>query len=240
MPIKILDYESWLGKWPLQPFMEKLDELKPQELKGTKRYVLVLMEFRVLISDILSFFRYIGAILKRLNDNTLKCLEPDLTPKRGKEFPFGVISLMNIDLISFVLFARILMDKISPLLSKIVVGGDKPSKNRFNDWRKKIDKYEGNGLEELKKIICNANWFDELKNLRDDYVVHHGLFFHNIVFADSKLGFQLRSQLKKEEVFLSIEKVKEVSQNIFQFLEELNKFLCDKIDLLPIEINKIE
>lgn len=243
MSTKILDYHSWIGKWPLGPFEDKLSKLDPQKLKGSKRYKLVLMGFRALLWDILNFLRYIGFIIKRLNDNFLKCLNPDLTPKRGIEFArtggFGNIWAINVDLISFIFFSRILMDKISRLLFNIVDGGNKPSSKSFQDWRKKIGKYDGEGLGELRKIIENADWFDELKTLRDDYIVHHGFQLAHIAVSENQLGMDLRSSSKEKEVFYTIESIQKLSQKMYEFLEDLNKFLCDNFDLLPIRITKI-
>jgi len=240
MSQKILDYECWLVGSPLGQFLSRLDELRPQALKETKREVLVLTRFRVCIWEITAFSRYLGWILERLSDDFSKFLEPDLTPSHGKTVEFwATIYPVNLDFISFILFARILMDKISSLLHMIVVGEDKPSEISFYDWRKRVGDYEGEGLEELKKIINDADWFDELKDVRDDYIVHHGMLLSpSIGIVGEQIELRFYSHTRKRDVAFTIKKIQKLSDDIHQFLEDLTGFLCDNLDLLPITILK--
>ena len=157
MEYALLDYVSWLfTSSPLGAFLERLRELKPDELKGTKRYKMVLAGFHALVWDVLIFSGHVGWIIRRLDVDISHCLEPDLTPKRGRRLatiPFETFSLLAVDLSSLILFGRILMDKIARLMHNIIVGEAIPSSSDFTDWRSKVDELKGEDLEELRGII---------------------------------------------------------------------------------------
>lgn len=233
MSDSVLDYVSWLGEFPLSPFQEKLDSLIPEELEGTDRYELVLMRFRMLIGDLLVMYRLIGQIIRRLDRDFINLQKKDYTPKSEPEDDmFYVLSLINLDFISYLLFSRILMDKVARLLYS-VTKGERPSINRFVDWKKKISKEQRIVPSELKELIINTPWFDELKDVRDDYVVHNGYALHGISNWDTII---LRSITNNSEIKYDITRIQNMCDDISGFLEKLNNYLCVNFEKLPIKI----
>ena len=174
--------------------------------------------------------------MKRLNEDYQK----NLKDIEDRGFPSGIVQT-NVDSVSLLLFGRILMDKIARLLHDVLRGNKIPSCNRFQDWRKKIKKFEGEGISELKKLVLKANWFEDLKNLRDDYVVHHGFSESSLGTHGNDIGIHLHSYRKRcKDVFVNVEKISELFQEIWLFMSSLNSFLCSSLDLLPIEIHQNE
>lgn len=231
----ILEYVPWLGAWPLRPFQEKLDSLVPDELEGTERYEFVLMRFRSLVWDLLIMYRMIGQVIRRLNRDFINLRNNDHTPKREPEDDlFYVLTLVNLDFTSFILLTRILMDKVARLLYNISKG-DRPSIKRFVDWKRKISKDEVLVPTKLKELIVNTPWFDELKDVRDDYVVHDGYTALGVQNWDTLV---LRSITDSTEIYYNHEKIQKLCDDILDFLKNLNNYLCDNFEILPVEITK--
>lgn len=155
------------------------------------------------------------------------------TPKSEPEDDlFYVLSLVNLDFTSFILLTRILMDKVARLLYNISKG-DRPSIKRFVDWKKKILKDEVIVPPNLKKLIVNTPWFDELKDVRDDYVVHDGYTAYGVKNWNTLI---LRSITDGTEIHYDTTKIQKLCDDIPNFLDNLNNFLCDYFEILPVEI----
>ena len=248
MARKILDYGYWITKFPLDPFVQNVIELRSQreKLKGSKRYYLSQDKFYTIINDISNFWRHIGYIIARLNENLSFYLSSDLTPKTPEElisesFPLDSVNLINVDLISLFLFIRILMDKVARLLHNILYGEKKPSLNRFIKWKEEIGEYKGYKIDQLQKIIKGASWFNELKDLRDHCVVHDGKTSAGVAVRHGReFGVFMQSFSGNKDIFYSLGKIQELIQNSYQFLENLNIFLCDNFKNLPIKTTRAD
>ena len=68
---KILKCPSWVGSFPLNPFLKKLDELKSAE---GKRRIMILTKFRISLYTILITYTMIRYIIQRIDNDLSKNL----------------------------------------------------------------------------------------------------------------------------------------------------------------------
>lgn len=229
-----INWKKWLSS-PMGPFLDKLRTMKPDEVLDTKRYRLVLMKFHVKIWDIISYGNKIGWILKRLDEDVKLIL--DSRKKGALDITFGTLPYASIDIDSFLIFSRILMDKIARILYDIIDCRKKPSETSFHEWRKSIDKYEGEHFEGFRQLLNNADWFTDLKDLRDDYVTHSGISIGGVIL-DGTISFQLVTKLKGKQKIISLDEIITLSEQLYSFLQDFNRILCAHFNILPIKVTK--
>ena len=245
MITKILDHTSWIGSFPLSPFLNKLDELKSAE---GKRRILILTKFRVSLYTILTTYTWIGFIIKRIDDdlyNDLECHKKLQLVSQGvrvtaDELPPSNPFLTNIDIVSLFVFFCILMDDIARFLRLLMRGESTPKTKDFDKFKKTLDNCEGQKLEELNRIIQNTDWYQDLKDLRDHPIVHRGDKNSGIGIHGESIGIYLRYVEKKKikETFISNRDIDGICENVHVFLKGLNEFLCRNFDFLPLEVTK--
>ena len=217
-------YSASPKKFPLADFEQKWIDNR-LHMSGVTSSIRVNL-FGGTLSDLNQFFTYILVILDRLKDGINIWLKSSRLSSINLTF-------INLDFITLLMFCRIFMDKIARFMcQKDIMHGTKIPKHRsFREFKKTLMKYDDNKLEKLQNIINKTNWFEELKELRDDYIVHHGWAINQIMLK----GFVLTSH-RKEEKKISFKYIDELYENIYNFLVDLNNYLCVNIDLLPIEI----
>jgi len=242
---KILEFEHWIGSFPLNPFFQKLNESNSAE---GKRRVLILTKFRVSLFTILITYTWIGFILKRIDNDLyndsefLKKLQ--LASQGAKvtadELPPSNVHLTNIDITSLIIFLNILMDDVTRFLKFLFKGKSTPQTKSFDKLKKTINNFEGQKLEELNRIIQDTDWYKELKDLRDKPIVHKGDKDSAIGRHGKRIGVYLRyvEERKIREKFISNLEIDMICENVYRFLKELNEFLCKNFDLLPLEVIK--
>jgi hypothetical protein len=229
-----IDWKKWMSS-PLAAFLEKLQTVKPREVSNTKRHKFVLTKFHVEVWDIISYGHKIAWILKRLDDDVKIILA---SHKKGiPSYPFGTLQYTSIDLDSFLLFSRILMDKIARILRDIIDDGKGLSGTSFFCWRKNVDKHQGDNFEEFKQLIKKADWFKDLKDLRDDYVAHSGISIGGVIL-DRNISFQLISKNGKQQI-VSLDKMILLSDQLYNFIQDFNELLCKYFNVLPIKVTPI-
>lgn len=231
--------------FPLGSFHSLLRKLDSKEIESDHR-ILVLMKFHISLWNVNFAYSYITSIIMRLNEALGKIFKESEIP----HFLRVPIGLLNLDFISLIIFCSILMDRIAFFLSHLLKGEKKPKKRSYFKFKNDISKFDGDkSFRELTRIINKTTWFKNLHDLRNDYVVHHGQLFHQIGFKPSTIKnewktvpeFQLFSRIKdKRDAYYSIENINVLCENILCFLEKLNEFLCENIDLLPIKITKLK
>lgn len=229
-----INWKRWMSS-PLGAFSEKLQTMKPKEVSNTKRHKFVLMPFHVKVWDIISYGHKIAWILKRLDDDVKIIL--DSHKKDIPDYPFGTLQYTSIDLDSFLLFGRILMDKIARILRDIIDGGKGLSGTSFFTWRENVDKYQGDNFDEFKQIIERAVWFKVLKDLRDDYVTHSGISLGGVIL-DRNISFQLISRNGKQQI-VSLDEIISLSDHLYNFIQDFNELLCKYFNVLPIKVTSI-
>lgn len=243
--MKILDHQPWRGTFPLAPFFQKFYRLK--SAKGKKR-VFMLTDFRASFYTVSVTYTWIGYILDRVDNDLYNCLVFFDILERARprsvsadQLPQFDAHLTTIDVMSLIIFCNILMDDIARFLGFLFWGESKPRTGSFNDLKKTIQNFDGRGMQQLKNIIQNANWFDDLKELRDKPIVHKGEREPSAIKKGQEAGVWLRYVEKGriKERFCSNRTIDNLCNNIYGFLADLNNHLCAIFDLLPIEVNQI-
>jgi hypothetical protein len=142
----------------LKPFLEKLYELKT--VTG-KRRILILNKFRISLNTFLTIYTWIGFILGRIDNelhnasehlNKLELVEKGIIVS-ADELPPLRLHLINIDIISLIMFLNILMDDVTRFLDFLFIGKSKPQTKDFDKFKKTVSSFEGQQLEEMNRII---------------------------------------------------------------------------------------
>ena len=218
--------------WPLTPFFDKLREIDTTQIpKDSKRWLLISASFHAFNAEIQSFFGMILLIKARIDKNVKNAIKDP--------YPFQYVSPLNVDFLSYIIFCKILMDKIAQLFCKVTYGGSKPSCVRFEEWRKKISKYKGKEIEEIKTLVEKATWFKDFKDLRDDYAVHHGWLISHLGRNGDEISIYINTYQKKDQIMFTNTNVEKIHNDIVSFLEELNRILCENFNQIPFEMKLI-
>jgi len=219
----------WSGHFPLADFRKKIVDLKPGQVEGRRR-VLIKPIFKLHLESVISLYTWIGFILKRMDIILSKSLE--------EEFP-SQIHYLNIDIMSFIVFCHIMMDKIARLFDYLLWGQSKPKTRDFRRFKDDISNYTGNKLEDLKKIIEKISWYKEFDDVRDDPIVHKGYHQSALQRMGKRIGIilgHINGNGKYHENFYSDIEIKKLSINILKFLADINNFLCENFDFIPLEV----
>ena len=222
--------------------------------------------FRYYNMDLNSKFRYIELINSRYEDDKknwnqilerfnkfrkkLELLSQDEFQKESQELGEKTILYSNsivLDIDSFFIFSKILLDRIPylliPLTKGIVANQDIAERDlkEFVKWFKRAK--EKNPEYILDNTFCNElisfyNWFENnLKDIRDHIIVHPDWrTIQSIIGYDAKLErtvYKLRMDLDEEiwEELDSLEMpdINVILEKIIMFLEFLNKYFCEKL-----------
>jgi len=204
------------------------------------------MKFRVSLFTVLTTYRWIGFILKRIDNDLYNDLEShkkfellsEGVRATADEMPTFNPFLTNIDIISLIVFVNILMDDIARFLRFLFRGESTPKTKNFDKLKKTMNNLEGQKLEELNRIIQNTDWYQELKDLRDNPIVHRGDRDSGIGIYGERIGISLRhiKDRKIRETFMSNLEIDKICENVYRFLKDLNEFLCKNFDYLPLEV----
>ena len=197
------------------------------------------MGFRGLYFDILTMFRLIGQIMRRLNRDIVNLGKPmpkKWLPSDPEDDLFNVLSLVKVDFASLIIFLGILLEKVARLLHNISVG-NRPYEIRFSKWRDEIRNGKYVVPDDLKELMENTPWYDEFHKLRNKYTVHWGYSVGGIVKFISSISLQLLSHYKKDaEIIYEVNDINKLCKDILNFFTEFNDFLCDNFHLFPIRI----
>lgn len=227
----------------MSSFREKLYEMKSAE---DRKRILMRTDFRVSFNTVLVTYIWIGHILKRIDNelsNDLAFLETLRLVERGvhvtvNDLPPSDPNLTNIDIMSLIIFSNILMDDIARFLNFLFWGESKPKTKNFDVLKKTIGNFDGCGLEKLKQIIQNTSWYEQLKELRDKPIVHKGKKDISIGGKGQTIGIWLRyiRDGKIKEWFYANTDIDKLCGNMLRFLTDLNTFLCQNFESLPIKV----
>jgi hypothetical protein len=236
--MNILKSDYWIGSFPLNPFLKKLHALKSVE---EERNFFSSVRFGVSTSTMLTTYTWIGFILNRIDEDFSCNLEffkkLDLVNQgvAVDKLPPHKANLINIDIISLIIFFNILMDDVMHFLGFLFKGQITPDMKSFFHFKNSLGKLkiQGQNSEELKSIILNTDWYEDLKKMRDKHIVHKGVKDSGI----SSQGIYLRyiNNKRIEEKFISNLEIDIMCENVFNFLEKLNMWLFKNLDNLPLK-----
>lgn len=243
--MKILKSESWWSSFPLNPFKGKIEKIK---IVDGKRRILILGKFHVSLWTIMNTYVWIREVLRRTDDNFSNDLEfhkkTDLASQgirvKADELPPSNLLLTCIDVVSLVVFLNFLMDDVARFLHFLFIGNSVPKTNNFEQLKKSISSFKGTKITKLIDIIQNTPWYDELKILRDKPIVHHRNLTSGIGLIGNEIGIHLQYVQNQKILgkFISNLEIDRFSNNVYHFLIDLNEYLCDNFDYLPLEVQK--
>jgi len=180
-----------------------------------------------LILDMSSIHNEIHHVIKRINSE-IKVIHPlflEFNRKFQKNSSASMeivdeFLLINMDIKTLYLFFLILIDKLPKFLNLLFVKGNRPRDGSFEDYKKSIRKYEGE--EEFKKLesIIQSYWryHKEIKDFRDDCIVHHSVNKNPIAYGEDNLWFVFGYESNSEILWKSID-IDEIQSHITLMLK---------------------
>ena len=240
----LLDYRTWNQSSPFQTFLKLLDALNkelllnPDTIIGTDKEKMAKWGFSFLCFDIITMYRYIGEIMRRLNRDFLILEKREMKPQKEPEDDFfGTLHRTHVDFLSLIVFLNILMEKAARLLVNISKGNT-PSDISFNDWKKDIRNNKITLHQKLRELILNTPWFDEIRNIRVKYAVHHNYSMGGIIdYNTTQLVSHLRRKNGKQmQMLYHIRDIQRISDSILTFFNDLGDYISTNFDSLPIRI----
>ena len=214
-------------------------------------------------SDLHSVFLDLALIISRINEDGTKVNRREelfeiihdrhWTDEEEREYEnlgFGVNCLL-FDVKSLLINITIYMDVLAKFLSLCIKSNRQPRNRSFERFRKDLKNYRGPEIEVLKRIVNEyATWYDEIKNLRDDFIIHHPAGRHALEFFDGIAHIPLTTTKKEYNhghiidgaiaKSLSIEKIDSTLSQLKILLTELNKYLTEKINAIPFKAEYYE
>jgi hypothetical protein len=202
--------------------------------------------------DLKNVFNIIKLSLLRLNDHIDKFNDYNklfLLYKDGKTSPNDEKEMLKLE-IHFVYFkldcktlfiqSSIFMDKIGKFLSVLFQDRGPESKNYFH-FVNSINKYKNKGIDELIRLI-NAYpvMYDELKNIRDNYIIHQSKETLGSVIGPDYFSISLGTRKGGMPKFVSIsnEYIDVFTSQLKSYLKNLNKYLCNNVEKIPFRISR--
>ena len=214
--------------------------------------------------DLHCAFIDIALIISRINEDGTKVnrreelheiahgrMWTDEEEKEFESFSYA-INYLVLDVKTLIININIFMDVLAKFLVLFIKKSEKlPESKNFPRFKKHLKNYKGREIDELKKIIYeNTEWFDDIKDLRDDFVIHHPAGRHALEFFDGIAHIPLTTTKKEYNrghiidgaiaKSISLEKIDSTLSQLKELLKELNKYLYEKINTLPFEAEYFE
>lgn len=228
----------------LERFVHKWQEVETKEAK--------LKKLHLYHTDLRFIYIDIALTILRINEDGFKLnrseelweiiAEREWTPSEHDEWESLriFINYLNLDVKSLFILILIFMDKLARFLSLVVEAENLQNRN-FNTFKKDLKKLRGKKIEELTRLISNnTEWFEKVKDIRDDFIEHHPGPSGSIGFCNGKGHATLTTTKSGDTNFkhISIEEINDILAKLKEFLKSLNEFLCSHIDVLPIKGKK--
>jgi hypothetical protein len=249
-PLEEIDWRAGynLGK----SFREKLESSKTNiEVSLGKKLWLKSCDLHCVFLDL-------ALIISRINEDGTKVNRREelleithdrmWTEEEEKEYEsFGyAVNCLLLDVKTLLINIMIFMDVLTQFLNLCIKSKKQPRSSSFARFKKDLKNYRGREIEELKEMIYeNTGWFDEIKDLRDDFIVHHPAARHTLEFLDGVAHIPLTTTKKgynQRHIILgaiaksiSIEKIDSTLSQLKELLREMNEYLCERINTLPFE-----
>jgi hypothetical protein len=255
---------SWLRKMPtcrIAP-LQKIDWRKEFYLKEVLHKLESLQNVRSIQVEgdgLSALFMYLAMIAERINEDGAKFnlieeiyqhvnSNKKLTDSEIEELDKGpfYVSLFCLDMSSLIIFLRIFMDKLARFLGLLMAMRGIKTKS-FAVFKGSLKELKGKEIEAFVRVIEeNTTWFDELKDLRDDYVVHHPGSATALLLADGKAYVTLTTSkrtkepkhvlMNSEAKDIPIEEIDSLLSNLKKLLSNLSAFLAENLEKLPFKV----
>ncbi len=245
--MRVLNHSPWIGTFPLNPFHEKIYEKKSPE----KEQNLPITPFlRIAFSTVLLSYTLTTRIIERIDNDMANFIEfrkifqlvRSGVSVSYNEMPLDSAHLMNLDIHSLIIFLDILLDDTSRFLEYLFIESHFLNFGSFLQLKNSLKSYGGERVEELSEIFKRTDWYEELNKLRNKPVVHTGVKGGGVGTEGDQVGIYLRTRTKKNKIseakFMSNVEIDRVCDNVHSFLNELNSFLCQNFESLPLKVRK--
>ena len=161
-----------------------------------------------------------------------------------KGFASSVINeyFFVLDIKLFFIWLVVIMDKLAKLLSTLYNSHEIKNKS-FNTFSKNINKIKKENMNDFELLINSyQSWFDEIRDIRDNYTIHHSRGMNLVVrsntgYIATTLGKIIDN--KAEYTSISNDKLDNHIIMLYSMLRSLDSYLCDNLNKIPFE-NKIK
>ena len=159
-----------------------------------------------------------------------------------------IVDYFLLDVRSLLIFIMIFMDKLARFLSQIITkNGDQMKHRSFRSFKNELMKLKGGEIQKFAQLIANnTGWFKDVKDWRDDFVVHDPGAGGAIVFKDGKAYAALtrREGRDREPKYLIMDSraediptdgIDEILHQLKELLKIFDEYLCSHINILPLK-----
>jgi hypothetical protein len=247
LEMRVLNHTPWGGAFPLSHFNKKIHEF---EVVDERQNVLKNLYFQYSLGTVSTTYQWLVNIIERIDENFFNVIPHSKILARVSqgdrihydELPPIKVPVINLDVYSLIIFLDILLDDTSRFLEYLFIEPHFLKFGCFKDLKYSMNKCGGERIEELNKIIQSTDWYLELNKLRNQPVVHIAARQNMIERRGDNVGIYLRTRTSKYKIseikFMSNLVIDELCDNVHSFLKELNNFLCNNFDYLPMESRK--
>ena len=145
-----------------------------------------------------------------------------------------------LDVKSFFLWLNIFMDKSVKFIG-CLFHNEKPENRSFSSFKKEINKINNEDVKELGLLInAFSIWHNEIKEIRDDNIIHHSHETTAIFKSSSgELGVSIGRMVgtKLQIKYIYVETIENSILMIETYIKELNKVLCNMKDKIPLKVS---
>ena len=231
----------------MSPFRIKLVEF---EVAEERQRILKNLILQFSLTTVSTTYRWVAEISRRIDDNLYNETGRFDILRRASQgeriirdnLPPANSFLTTLDINSLIMFLDILLDDASRFLEYLFIEPHFLKFSSFKDLKNSMNNCEGERIDDLNKIIQRTDWYLELNRLRNESVVHVGARDSMVGMQGENVGIYLRTRTKRdkisEETFMSNLEIDELCDNVHSFLRELNDYLCNNFDYLPLESRK--
>ena len=220
------------------------------------------IQFSMYYQDILNKFRFLYIINYRIKDGKYICEKMDLIDKRINESEYSdediysykyfignnfmsAIDSNFLDIESFYIFARILIDRIPYLISDLHTGllfdnKEYSFKTRIRNYVDFLEKHHDEIKDEMyyKTFLEFFIWFEEnLIDIRDHFIVHqnnmhirNGLTYKNYINVKDVIYYDIKTNIilddEKTRLILSED---EILKKILEFCDYINNYFIKRL-----------
>jgi len=245
VPIQEINFKD---EYYLDQFVHNLGEIETKNPK-LKKLFLYDRDLRFIYIDIALIVLRInkdGCQLNRKEELWEIILEREWTRSESEEYESlrYLIDYLDLDVRSLFIHILIFMDKLARFLS-LVIDAKNLTRKSFDKFKKALKNLRGKEIEEFTCLINeNTGWFKTVKDLRDDFIEHHPGASGIIVFSNGKSHVVLttteKMDMESKTVYMEfktvyIKEIDDVLAQLKKFLQILNDFLCNRIEVLPMK-----
>jgi len=157
-----------------------------------------------------------------------------------------VLGFLLLDIRSLLIFIVMFMDKLARFVSLII--NKKLSNDSFYHFKQELVNLGGKEIQEFGQLINdNTEWFENVRVLRNVFVVHHPGAGGVMVFKNGKpsAGLTTRKKINREHKYIimdsqakdiSMDEINKILLQLRKLLIVLDGYLCSHINILPIEV----